>query len=332
MKPFEAQSYYELLEVSVSATRGEIEAAFTRLSRLYGDDQMSLYGLVEPQRARELKSRLDEALQVLTNDDLRAEYDKRIGLPPREVARAPEPATQLPLPEVLRTADSEPASSGGRVAVNWVPKPPPSRPEEPALLGTANAGASVSAPRFGSTRSVSGEVSTGQPTSRSEPPQTDDAAPSTAAAPSAEADAQGNSATVRPLRKEAPILAQESAMALLEPRPEPAREAPKPAEPPPPAESRPAPFEVPDGAVFNGPLLRRVREARGLSLQLLAERTRIGLRHLENVEADRYAQLPVAVYLRGMLMSLSRELGIDGLKVSKSYLSLMEQAKEQSKG
>jgi cytoskeletal protein RodZ len=79
--------------------------------------------------------------------------------------------------------------------------------------------------------------------------------------------------------------------------------------------------------VFNGALLKRVREARGLSLQQLSERTRIGVRHLENLEADRYAQLPVAVYLRGMLMSLSRELGIDGLKVSRSYLSLVEQAK-----
>jgi cytoskeletal protein RodZ len=85
--------------------------------------------------------------------------------------------------------------------------------------------------------------------------------------------------------------------------------------------------EIPEGAVFDGALLKRVREARGLSLQILSERTRIGVRHLENVEADRYAQLPAVVYLRGMLMSLSRELGIDGLKVSKSYLALVEQAK-----
>jgi cytoskeletal protein RodZ len=48
---------------------------------------------------------------------------------------------------------------------------------------------------------------------------------------------------------------------------------------------------------------------------------------LENVEADRYAALPAPVYLRGILMSLARELGLDGIKVSKSYLALVEASK-----
>jgi hypothetical protein len=90
---------------------------------------------------------------------------------------------------------------------------------------------------------------------------------------------------------------------------------------------RPKPIDLPPDAEFNGELLRQVRTAAGLSLQQLAERTRISARHIENVEADRYAQLPAPVYLRGILMSLARELGLDGLKVSKSYLALAEAAK-----
>ena len=62
---------------------------------------------------------------------------------------------------------------------------------------------------------------------------------------------------------------------------------------------------------------------RGLSLQQLADRTRISARHLENMEADRYDALPAAVYLRGILMNLARELGLDPLRVSKSYLALV---------
>jgi hypothetical protein len=84
------------------------------------------------------------------------------------------------------------------------------------------------------------------------------------------------------------------------------------------------PYEVPDGVEFNGDLLRQVRMARGLSLAQLAERTRIGARHLENVESDKYDALPVAVYLRGILMNVARELGLDGLRVSKSYLTFVE--------
>jgi cytoskeletal protein RodZ len=63
---------------------------------------------------------------------------------------------------------------------------------------------------------------------------------------------------------------------------------------------------------------------RGLTLLQLGERTRIGVKHLENVEADRYDALPAAVYLRGILMSVARELGLDGLRVSKSYLAFVE--------
>jgi cytoskeletal protein RodZ len=89
---------------------------------------------------------------------------------------------------------------------------------------------------------------------------------------------------------------------------------------------------VPAGVEFNGDLLRQVRMARGLSLLQVAERTRIGVRHLENLENDRYEQLPVAVYLRGMLMSLARELGLDGIRVSKSYLTFVEAHLSKSKG
>ncbi len=79
-------------------------------------------------------------------------------------------------------------------------------------------------------------------------------------------------------------------------------------------------LEIPPDAEFNGELLRQVREAYGLSLQQVAERTRITRIHLENVEADRYDHLPATVYLRGILVSLARELRLDPARVSKSYL------------
>lgn len=304
MKPFEAQSYYELLEVSVSATTAEIEAAFVRLSRLYGDDQMSLYGLVEPQRAKELKERLDEARQVLTNDSLRAEYDKRIGLPPRATPQ-PDPAGQLGFSGLLPS--------------------PPSR----------NVTTHVSAPTQGASSSSEPPRHDEAPASTAAPPRLEAAAGSTAAPPRLEVAAPSVSPAPAPA---APAPAVAHPARAPEPTPAPQPPVPpaptalavtpaKPKEEPPPPESKAKPVEIPDGAVFNGALLKRVREARGLSLQVLSDRTRIGVRHLENLEADRYPQLPAAVYLRGMLMSLSRELGIDGLKVSKSYLALVEQAK-----
>lgn len=81
--------------------------------------------------------------------------------------------------------------------------------------------------------------------------------------------------------------------------------------------------DIPSDAEFNGELLRRVREGRNMTLHVLAERTRISSKHMENIEADRYDTLPAAVYLRGMLMSIARELGLDPLRVSRSYMGLV---------
>ena len=89
-----------------------------------------------------------------------------------------------------------------------------------------------------------------------------------------------------------------------------------------PAEARePRPrLEIASDAEFTGELLRRVRESYGLSIQQVAERTRITRIHLENVEADRYDRLPATVYLRGILVNLARELRLDPARVSKTYL------------
>jgi curved DNA-binding protein CbpA len=80
---------------------------------------------------------------------------------------------------------------------------------------------------------------------------------------------------------------------------------------------------VPEGAVWTGEALRRVRESRGFSVRELCERTKITRHHLENIEADRFTLLPAPVYLRGILLVVARELRLDGQKVARSYLDRM---------
>jgi Helix-turn-helix domain len=85
------------------------------------------------------------------------------------------------------------------------------------------------------------------------------------------------------------------------------------------------PFTPPD-TVFTGEVLRRAREARGLSVEQICERTRITRQHVENLEGDRHDRLPPVVYLRGMLMALAKELRLDGQKVARSYLDAIRAA------
>jgi len=106
----------------------------------------------------------------------------------------------------------------------------------------------------------------------------------------------------------------------------PAEAPPAPAPPAAPPPRAPPPFSHPEGAPWTGEVLRRARESRGLTLPQLSERTKITRHHLENVEADRHDRLPAPVYLRGMLMSIAKELRLDGQKVARSYLDAVAAA------
>jgi curved DNA-binding protein CbpA len=86
--------------------------------------------------------------------------------------------------------------------------------------------------------------------------------------------------------------------------------------PPPP---RPDPRVLPEPVT--GPDLRRVREERGVALKQIAFASKIGVRFLEYIEADRHADLPAVVYLRGFLQEYARAIGLDPQRTAGSYLS-----------
>jgi hypothetical protein len=439
MKSFREQNYYELLELPRAATDDEIRAAHDRLCAQFGDDAVAMYGLAGPAEAKELRARLLEAMEILTEADLRVEYDRSIGLsplpPPLPPAAAAndEPAQprQLAMTELLTNVEAmhstfpqyqvsyirhsaqpparlevpdepvfnvapavpvvaavaevpvAPQAAMAPIAFSTLPAQPPVDPPAPSVLTPAQATPEVAPPVFpvaatpaqgaspvaspalpvvltpplgaspvaspalpvvltpplgASAVAASGplpepaapaaEVPPAPlngvaPVAQPAPPPP--AAPATAAetppSPSGRTAARGFELNPE-IAPEAAIASAEAALAQVsakvrEPRP------------PPPVEPRPKPIEIPADAEFNGELLRQVRQSRGLSLEQLADRTRITARHLGNVEADRYDALPVTVYLRGILMNIARELGLDPLRVSKSYLGLVGAGRKQ---
>jgi hypothetical protein len=352
VKSFQAQTHYEVLEVSVGASTEEIRAAYARLSRLYADEQVALYGLVDPERAQMLRERLKQAVDVLTDDVQRDAYDAAIGLPPREIS---EPKKPSPPVAAVTPATSAGVTTGawprditwvtgasaappsvpsanvfsvpvGSAAATPVPTPvEPPRPSQSPRAPTHDSHHAAATPESEASAEAGAVVANG-----AAPPKLD--VPAAARAPidtapvetvplpeRAPTDARGRAAA--PVAAEStaeppvPRLSDDAEVSIV-----PARATPREYR----AESRPKPYEVPAGVEFNGDLLRQVRMARGLSLLQLSERTRISVRHLENVEGDRYEALPAPVYLRGILMSVARELGLDGLRVSKSYLAFVE--------
>ena len=60
-----------------------------------------------------------------------------------------------------------------------------------------------------------------------------------------------------------------------------------------------------------GETLKREREMRGVSLEEVANATRISTRNLEALENERWDQLPGGVFNRGFIRSIARFLGLD---------------------
>jgi cytoskeleton protein RodZ len=60
-----------------------------------------------------------------------------------------------------------------------------------------------------------------------------------------------------------------------------------------------------------GSRLRKERLAKGLSLQDIAQATRIRTEHLAALEADDFSQFPSRAYGRGFLTIYGRHLGVD---------------------
>lgn len=69
-----------------------------------------------------------------------------------------------------------------------------------------------------------------------------------------------------------------------------------------------------------GESLRKAREERRISLKEIATATKIGVRFLEYIEADRHADLPAVVYIRGFVHEYARCLGLDPRSTAESYM------------
>lgn len=102
----------------------------------------------------------------------------------------------------------------------------------------------------------------------------------------------------------------------------------RPSERPRPAPRRPAdPLAAaglkPEDAL-DGAALLRVREACGIRLEEIAEKTKISMFTLRCIESDQYDDLPAPVYLRGFLKQLATFLELPADRVTRDYLHAMD--------
>jgi flagellar biosynthesis protein FlhG len=88
-----------------------------------------------------------------------------------------------------------------------------------------------------------------------------------------------------------------------------------------PAAPRPPEPELGPATEFSGSLLRQVREARGIDLQAISQRTKITVAHLRAIEEESVKAMPAMVYVRGFLVEYARFLRLDVNRVLSTYFS-----------
>jgi flagellar biosynthesis protein FlhG len=76
MKGIEEQTYYEILEVSPTATLKEIQRAYERAKETFHSDSLAVYSLFSEGEIHEIQAAIEEAYRVLTDEALRKKYDQ----------------------------------------------------------------------------------------------------------------------------------------------------------------------------------------------------------------------------------------------------------------
>jgi flagellar biosynthesis protein FlhG len=76
MKGIEEQTYYEILEVSPTATAKEIQMAYEHAKETFHSDSLAIYSLFSEEEIKEIQVAIEEAYRVLMDEALRKRYDQ----------------------------------------------------------------------------------------------------------------------------------------------------------------------------------------------------------------------------------------------------------------
>ncbi len=293
-------NYYEILEVAYDAPQHEVHKAYTRAKATYASDNPALYSMFTVDEARDLLKLIEEAYSVLGNHGLRRNYDELLrkgGGAPRKLANVSAPA---PVPTSNVEADHN--------ALPDFMVPDPSIPgsiDQPAGFAPPPSSSPYMEPQSHIAPVTHATPPPASATPASTPPLMDPI----------HAAATGKRESILVTNAEFTVRKRESTMPLMPP------------------DTGRCPLgtykideameqEIAERDEFDGPFIQKVRVYKGVSLEKLSVASRIGKTYLIALESNDFKNLPAPVFLRGFLVQMGKQLGIDENKVVTSYMNL----------
>jgi DnaJ-class molecular chaperone len=76
--------------------------------------------------------------------------------------------------------------------------------------------------------------------------------------------------------------------------------------------------------LFDGLTLKRIREYKNISLELMSKETRISRTYISALESDDFSELPATVFIRGFIVQVARALALDETVVVSSYMDRLK--------
>lgn len=295
----EPVNYYEVLEVAYDAPQHEVHKAYTRAKATYAQDNPALYSMFTADEARDLLKLIEEAYAVLGNHGLRRNYDDTLG----------KSGGLRPLSSVPRT-DSAASAMGEIANHNALPDfavPDPSIPGSFEEVAVTMKPAAVATPK-----------------SASPSPRPAAVPPAKPLMDPVHAAATGQRESVLVTNSDFTVRKRESNLPLMPP------------------DTGRCPLgtykldeafekEIAERTEFDGPFLQKVRVYKQVSLEKLSVASRIGKTYLIALESNDFKNLPAPVFLRGFLVQMGKQLGLDENKVLASYMALAKASDAYSK-
>jgi len=354
---FVTQDYYEIMGVGPGATAEEVKRAYRLVKQSFRPDSMAIHSLYSAEETEAISAKIDEAFRILSDPESSRRYSKyhrtgRVGMniprdpdaffdlvhdlegqsPIEELAREvgkarderivaldehrPEPRQPSPLRLTRKTADLEATSrevvAQAEVFIDSLEEVPAQagpldvEPLAPAASAMPEMIPSPAGPHLGRSRQPDLPV---QPQARLDP--TARPLPGARVSPSQATTLATTPVAVAPKQEEPGRrwhrdTVRTRAVGPLDVLPLPREELEA--------------LEMDCGGI-NGEYLRQVRRGLEISLQDIADRTKIGIAMLRYIEADEIDRLPARVYLKGYLNQVCRLLRLPVPQATERYLA-----------
>ena len=275
---------YEVLDLKPEASPHEIREAYLRIKATYNKDSVALYTLISAEERESTLRQIEEAYDVLSNPDRRREYDHSHGLMDSSDERIGMNRVRAPTGHKI-------------VSIDRIPPMEDAGSGEDLLV----------------------------------PPTTDFSSRS----PFSTSEAPLPSASQRTVSVPPPAPVSRVNARSAQPTPPPSGPAPpmhppfqSPVQPPPAGALRASVAESQASLAreiaaendWNGSFLKKVREARRISLEEMSASTKITKSYIQAIEEENFSRLPAPVYVRGFVSQIARVLKLPTDKVSAAYM------------